>query len=93
MTRPKCHYKIGFCPKYREFKPEGCGTKISAVEVTPEEAEALRLKDIEGFDQTKSAEKMKISQSTFQRLLSSAHKKVSEALIKGKIIKITEGNK
>jgi len=31
---------------------------------------------------------MKISQSTLARILASAHKKVAEALVKGKAIKI-----
>ena len=24
MVRPKCEKKMGICPKYEEFKPEGC---------------------------------------------------------------------
>ena len=36
----------------------------------------------------KAAKKMKISKSTFQRLLSSAHKKIADALINGKAIRI-----
>jgi len=34
---------------------------------------------------------MKVSQSTLQRILTSAHKKVAEALIEGKAIKIRKG--
>jgi uncharacterized protein len=34
---------------------------------------------------------MKISQSTFQRILTSARKKVAEAIIEGKAIKIKKG--
>lgn len=91
MGRPRCHYKIGFCPKARRFKPEGpCGMKIDIVHITPEEAEALRLKHMKGLEQTQAAERMKISQSTFQRILAAAHKKVSEALINGKVIRIGE---
>jgi len=55
-----------------------------------EEAEALRLKNIKEFDQTKCAEQMKVSQSTFQRILSSAYKKISEAIVEGKAIKIED---
>ena len=58
------------------------------LEISREEAEALRLKDVKGLEQIEAAEKMGISQSTFQRVLSSARKKVSSALIGGKIIKI-----
>lgn len=58
------------------------------VELTAEEAEALRLKNVKDMDQTEAAEKMNTSQSTFQRILSSAYKKIAEALIEGKAIKI-----
>jgi len=90
MVRPKCDKKITFCPKYKEFKPEGCCSSVEVIYIEVEEAEALRLKNIEGLCQKKSAVKMGISQSTFQRILTSAYKKVSEALIEGKIIKLRE---
>lgn len=61
---------------------------LEAVELTAEEVEALRLKNIRGLDQTECAKLMKTSQSTFQRILSSAYRKTSEALIKGKAIRI-----
>jgi hypothetical protein len=59
------------------------------VELGAEEAEALRLKHIKELEQTEAAEKMGVSQSTFQRILASAHKKITEALIYGKAIKIS----
>ena len=88
MVRPKCDKNVDFCPKYTEFKPEGCPTKMKCVEIEPEEAEALRLKNIENLDQKSGAKRMGISQSTFQRILTSAYKKVSSALIAGNIIKL-----
>ena len=99
MTRPRCNCKIGFHPKFRHFRPFGPRGDLSRrakvhglgiVEITLEEAEALRLKNIKDLDQTTAAEKMKISQSTFQRLLTSAYKKVSDALITGKTLKIVD---
>ena len=63
------------------------------IQVTPEEAEALRLKDVKGLEQTEAAEKMGISQSTFQRILTSARRKVSAALIKGQAIEMIEQSK
>ncbi len=90
MVRPKCEKKMGICPKYNEFKPEGCSKTIQNVEIEREEAEALRLKNILGLDQKDAAIQMGISQSTFQRILSSAYKKVSVALIEGKIIKLNK---
>lgn len=63
---------------------------LEEVEITVEEAEALRLKNIRGLDQAEAAKKMNTSQSTFQRILSSAYKKTSAAIIEGKAIKITK---
>ncbi len=54
----------------------------------PDEVEALKLYEVDGLEQTEAAKKMKISQPTFARILSSATKKISEALIKGKAIRI-----
>ncbi len=89
MPRPPICKRIEFNPVIRYFKPKGVPIKqLKIVVLTPEEVEALRLKNIENFNQLKAAEKMKISQSTFQRILSSAYKKVSDGLINGKAIKI-----
>ncbi len=88
MVRPKCDKKLGPCPKYESFKPEGCTKHIGDIEIEREEAEALRLKNIVGMSQTEAAKKMGISQSTFQRILAEAYKKVSFGLIEGKIIKL-----
>lgn len=91
MTRPRKLCRIGFCPKAECFWPDGKPQgELEFVELTPEETEALRLKNIEELEQTEAARKMAISQSTFQRILSSAHKKMSEALIYGKALKLNK---
>lgn len=87
MGRPRCDYNVNCCPAYSSFRPEGV-TCTQYVEVTPEEIESLRLKNIQNLDQTEAAKKMGVSQSTFQRVLTSAYKKVSEALIEGKELRI-----
>ncbi len=87
--RPRRARKIDFEPSVTFYKPQGVPMRfLDIVELTHEEAEALRLKNIEELDQIEAAEKMNTSQSTFQRILSSAYKKVSTALIQGKAIKI-----
>ena len=63
---------------------------LDIVELTTEEAEALRLKNIKDMDQIDAAKQMKTSQSTFQRILSSAYKKISKAIIEGKAIRIVK---
>ena len=57
-----------------------------------EEYESVRLVDLEGIEQTKAGEMMDVSQPTFSRLLKSARKKISEAIVKGKAIRIEGGN-
>jgi len=63
---------------------------LDEVELTTEEVEALRLKNIEGLEQIECAKKMNTSQSTLQRILTSAYKKISQAIIEGKAIKIIQ---
>lgn len=65
---------------------------LEVVELSAEELEALRLKNLKDLDQVDCAKRMKTSQSTFQRILSSAYKKVTEALIKGKAIQIIKSS-
>lgn len=61
---------------------------LEMIELTTEEAEALRLRNMKDLEQEEAAKKMNTSQSTFQRILSSAYKKITEAIIEGKAIKI-----
>ena len=49
---------------------------------------SYRLKYILDLEQIQAAEKMQTSQSTYQRILSATHKKIADALINGKAIKI-----
>ena len=63
---------------------------LDVVELTIEEMEAYRLRHINDLEQTEAAKKMNTSQSTYQRILYSAYKKIADALINGKAIKITK---
>lgn len=89
MPRPRLCRKIEFNPNITYFKPQGVPMRhLEIIELTTEEVEALRLKNMNDLDQEEAAKKMNTSQSTFQRILSSAYKKITEALIKGKAIRI-----
>jgi predicted DNA-binding protein (UPF0251 family) len=71
------------------FKPQGIPMRLlEEVELTKKEIEALRLKNIKDLDQIEAAKEMGISQSTFQRILTSAYKKIAQAIVEGKAIKI-----
>ena len=89
MARPIKQRRISFNPNVTYFKPQGVPMRdLEVVELTTEEVEALRLKNIKDLDQVGCAKTMKTSQSTFQRILSSAYKKITQALIEGQAIKI-----
>lgn len=89
MVRPLKPRRVFFDPSVTYFKPRAVPlSMLEEVDLSIDELESLRLCDFKGLDQIDAAKKMKISQSTLQRILASARKKVSEALIKGKAIKI-----
>jgi len=91
MPRPRLCRRINFNPTVKYFKPQGIPLRLlEEVELTSEELEAIRLKNTENLGQIEASDRMKTSQSTFQRILSSAYKKIAEALIEGKAIKIIE---
>jgi predicted DNA-binding protein (UPF0251 family) len=83
---------VGFQPAFTSFRPAGAGMiEPEEMVLTIDEFEAVRLKDLEGLDQSVCAEKMDISQPTFHRLVISARKKIADALTHGKSIKIEGG--
>jgi predicted DNA-binding protein (UPF0251 family) len=89
MVRPRLCRKIKFNPSVTYFKPQGIPLRELEEIILPlEEYEAIRLKDLEGLEQNECAKKMNISQPTFNRSIISARKKIAEAIIKGKAIKI-----
>lgn len=92
MPRPRIPRRVWFKPWCRKFRP--AGPRISPLEevvLTIDELESIRLKDYEGLSQTEAAKKMNISQPTFQRLYESARKKIADAIVNGKIIRIEGG--
>ena len=91
MARAIKPRRVLFDPDVVYFKPRAVPlSMLEEVDLSIDELEALRLCDLNDLEQKEAAKKMKISQSTLQRILTSARKKVSEALINGKAIKITK---
>ena len=90
--RRRCR-RVGFPPAFTSFRPVTAGSaEPDEAILSIDEFEAVRLKDLEGFDQGECAEKMDISQPTFHRLVISARKKIADALTHGKTIKIEGGH-
>ena len=93
MPRPRICRRIRYKPGVTYFKPAGVRFKeLKEVILTFEEYEAIRLVDLENVGQEKAGKQMKISQPTLSRLLKLARRKLSEAIVKGKAIKIYGGN-
>ncbi len=93
MTKPKKERQVLYPPIIVYFKPQGIPLyQLEQVILTVDEYEAVRLADWEGLKHNEAALKMGISRPTFTRLLEDAHKKISDALINGKAIRIEGGN-
>ncbi len=91
MPRRKIPRCVRFKPNVYYFKPQGVPLRfLEEVVLFPDELEALKLYEVDGLTQTAAAKKMKISQPTFARILESANKKIAQAIIAGKAIKIEE---
>jgi predicted DNA-binding protein (UPF0251 family) len=92
MVRPKKHRFIGKNPEIDYFKPRGVPlSQLGEINLKVEEYEALRLKDLENYEQNKAAELMNVSQPTFSRILDNARKKITDAIVHGKAIRIQGG--
>jgi len=90
--RRRCR-RIGFQPSFTWFGPATAGPAYpEEVLLSFDEFEAVRLKDLEGLDQSACAEMMDISQPTFHRLVVSARRKIADALTHGKILRIEGGH-
>ncbi|MBW3012108.1 DUF134 domain-containing protein [Candidatus Woesearchaeota archaeon] len=93
MPRPRRCRRVWFEPGVTYFKP--AGIRMAGLDhaiLSVDEFEAIRLKDLEGMEQEAAASKMNISQPTFARLVRAARRKVADAIVNGKAIKIEGGN-
>lgn len=92
MPRPRKCRCVSFKPDVNFFKPAGIPMReLEIVTLSLDEIEAIRLADYEGLYQEEAAEKMQISRQTFGNIVSEARKKVADALINGKAIRIEGG--
>ncbi|MDD5253644.1 MAG: DUF134 domain-containing protein [Candidatus Nanoarchaeia archaeon] len=93
MVRPRLCRRIRFSPNITYFKPRGISLRdLKEIVLAADEFESIRLKDLEGLEQEECAKKMNISQPTFHRLILAARKKIADAIINGKAIRIEGGN-
>ena len=92
MPRPPCCRRVSGKPAASVFKPAGIPARmLEEIVMALDEFEAIRLADLEGFYQEQAAGRMNVSRPTFGRIIESAHRKVAEALILGKALRIEGG--
>lgn len=89
MARPKKNRKINCQLNAYYFKPRGIPLiNLESIVLERDEVESIRLADYESLTQEDAAAEMKISRATFGRIINSARKKVSKAILEGKAIEI-----
>jgi len=92
MARPYKPRFIGRHASPEVFKPQGIPLPaLEQIPLTLDELEALHLADFQGDLHEVAAAKMNVSRPTFGRILNHAHRKVAEALIAGKALRIAGG--
>lgn len=93
MPRPKCRRHICGTPDKNYFKPRGIpAADLEEITLQMDEFEAVRLADYEQLYQEEAAARMGISRQTFGRIIESAHRKIADAIIHGKALKIEDGD-
>lgn len=92
MARPPCPRRVAGPPTCDYFKPRGVPmTQLEEVALSVDELEALRLADLEGLYHDGAAGRMGVSRATFGRIVETARRKVAEALVLGKALRIGGG--
>ena len=92
MPRPFCSRRIAGRPAASVFKPIGIPVReLQEVVMALDEFEAMRLADLDELYQEQAAEQMNVSRPTFSRIIDSAHRKIADALVHGKALRIEGG--
>ncbi len=92
MPRRKQFRKVSKEPVISIFKPAGIPAKeLDEIFITVDEFEAVRLADFEGLNQREASDTMHVSQPTFNRILTSARKKIAETIVRGIVLRIEGG--
>jgi uncharacterized protein len=90
--RPQKPRTIRCSPRQRRFRPSGIPvSRLEVVRLTLDELEAIRFTGVEHLAQIEAAGKMGISRPTFSRILTSAQRKLADALVHVKEIRVEGG--
>ena len=91
MPRPRKCRKVCCLPGNRGFDPVTDGYQPPVI-LAVDEYEALRLIDREGFSQEECGAYMKIARTTVQQIYTAARKKLADALVEGRPLRIQGGD-
>ena len=89
MARPLKPRCLGCAPAADYFKPLGIPLReLEEVALALDELEAVRGVDLEGLQQAEVAARMGVSRQTVGNLLARAHRKIADALLNGKALRV-----
>ena len=92
MPRPMKWRKVCCLPDSTRFGPLDIPAGgETAVNMTVDEYETIRLIDLERFTQEECAERMNVSRTTVQGIYEEARRKLAESVVNGKVLWIQGG--
>ncbi len=94
MARPRKRRNVCILPEINKFGPMGgCAENIEdTIVMSVEEYETIRLIDLERLTQEECSQSMGVARSTVQKIYDESRKKLADALINGKTLKIRGGD-
>ena len=92
MSRPKKYRKVCHFPKNLAFFPEAGEHAGESVYLSVDEYETIRLMDREGLSQEDAGERMNVARTTVQLIYASARRKLADALVEGRPLRIDGGD-
>ena len=92
MPRPTKCRRICAVPKLDEFGPLHLQKEQEPVVLSVYEYEVIRLIDSLEMNQEECAAQMEVARTTVQAIYTSARRKIADALVNGRLLKIVGGN-
>ena len=92
MPRPTKCRRICAVPKLDEFGPLHLQKEREPVVLSVDEYEVIRLIDSLEMNQEECAAQMEVARTTVQAIYTSARRKIADALVNGRLLKIVGGN-
>jgi len=92
VPRPRKWRNVCSLPEHNRFGPLGVGAgQREAITMTVDEYEAIRLIDMEGFNQEMCSKQMNVARTTVQGIYEVARRKIADCLVNGKVLLIEGG--